>query len=362
MHMRILCLVTDGFGGQGGIALHCRHMLRALCATGRVETVHALPRLKPHYPEELPEKLRYLDTSANSPFEYALALAKEAAISGRWNLVLCEHINLLWPAAVIATLHNAKLLLVIHGFESWQTPKRFHRWPLQRVHQVISVSNVTKERFLKWSGVPESRISVVANAIEPKDFAPGPRPHYLMKRYGITNEPVIMTLGRLSEKERSKGFDRVISILPDLLKVKPDMHYLIVGDGADRYRLERLSHERDVFRHVTFCGEINEHEKVDHYRLADAFVMPSALEGFGYVYLEALACGLPVVGSQADGSQDALLDGELGELINPDDGPALTAAVLRALEKPKLVPEQLKRFSLDQFNLKVEEILEQLVK
>lgn len=360
--MRILCLVTDGFGGQGGIALHCRHILGALCASGRVETVHALPRVKPRYSEELPDKLRYLDTSANSPLEYALALAKESALSRRWNLVLCEHINLLWPAAVIATIHSAKLVLVIHGFESWKAPKRFHRWPLHRVHQVISVSNVTKKRFLKWSGVSESKISVISNAIELRDFAPGTRPEYLMKRYGITNEPVIMTLGRLSEKEQSKGFDRVISVLPNLLKIKSNIRYLIVGDGADRHRLEQLSREHDVCRHVTFCGEILEREKVDHYRLADAYVMPSALEGFGYVYLEALACGLAVVGSQVDGSRDALLDGELGELVDPDDGPALTAAILRALEKPKMVPEQLKRFSLDQFNLKVEEILEQLVK
>lgn len=360
--MRILCLVTDGFGGQGGIALHCRHILGALCASGRVDTVHALPRVKPHYPEKLPDKLRYLDASANSPLEYTLALAKESALSGRWDLVLCEHINLLWPAAVIATVHNAKLVLVIHGFESWKTPRRFHRWPLHRVHHVISVSNVTKKRFLNWSGVSESKISVIANAIELKDFAPGTRPDYLMKRYDITNEPVIMTLGRLSEKEQSKGFDRVISILPNLLKIKPNIRYLIVGDGADRDRLRQLSREHEVCRHVIFCGAILEHEKVDHYRLADAYVMPSAMEGFGYVYLEALACGLAVVGSQVDGSRDALLDGELGELINPDDSKALTAAILRALEKPKIVPEQLQRFSLDRFYLKVEKVLEQLVK
>ena len=359
--MRILCLVTDGFGGQGGIALHCRHLLRAFCASDQVQTVHALPRIEPHYPEVLPEKLEYLDCCATSPIKYLLTLVKETTLAGRWDMVVCEHINLLWLAACVARVHKAKLLLVIHGFESWEEPGRLSRWSLRRVNHVISVSRVTKDRFLVWSGVEESRITVIANAIELEKFSPGRRPEYLQDRYGVSTEPVIMTLGRLSEHEQSKGFDLVIAAMPDLLKIEPDLIYLIAGDGEDRHRLERLSCERGVSQHVKFCGEVSNAEKADHYRLADAYIMPSRLEGFGYVFLEALASGLPVVGSQIDGSQDALLNGELGELVDPDDSEALSTAIIRALQKPKIVPEQLQLFSLERFNREVGELLRRAV-
>ncbi|MGI9316027.1 MAG: glycosyltransferase family 4 protein [bacterium] len=359
--MRILSLVTDGFGGQGGIALHCRHLLGALCSCEHVEVVHALPRVKPLYYEPLPEKLRYLDQSADTPYSYTLAVAKETTSQGRWDIVFCEHINLLWLAAAVATLHKAKLILVIHGFESWTAPQNLQRWSLDRVDRVISVSNVTKDRFLSWSKFASCKISVIQNAVELAQFAPGPRPDYLLQRYQISDEPVIMTLGRLSEKEQSKGFDLVISILPQLLKTNPGLRYLIIGEGKDRQRLEQLCHSVKVSEQVTFCGEITNAEKADHYRLADAYIMPSRLEGFGYVFLEALACGLPVVGSLIDGSRDALLNGTLGELIDPDKPQSLYDAVLRALSKPKVVPPQLNQFSIERFNREIQGFLGELI-
>ena len=358
--MRIICLVTDGFGGQGGIAQHCRHLLSALCDVSHVKSVYALPRVAPIYTETLPEKLRYLDESAGSLLRYSLSAGREGIFSERWDLVVCEHINLILPGACIAAVHRTKLLLVTHGYESWHPPGRINRWALQRANRILSVSNTTKERFQAWSGFPDSRISVVHNAVDPEKFSPGPRPEFLQERYDIFDQPVIMTLGRLSEKEQSKGFDRVISALPSLIKSHPRLRYLIAGDGNDRTRLEALARELKVEKHVVFTGEILDSEKTDHYRFADVFVMPSKLEGFGYVFIEALACGLPVIGSQLDGSRDALLDGELGELVNPDDNEALCKAIIRALEKPKGVPPQLSQFSLERFNKEINILLEDI--
>ena len=355
--MRILCLVTDGFGGQGGIAQHCRHLLSAFCVSSHVKLVYALPRVAPIYTETLPEKLRYLDESADSLLRYTLSAGREAIIGGRWDLVVCEHINLILPGACIAAIHRTKLLLVTHGYESWNAPGRINRWALHRVNRVLSVSTTTKKRFQAWSGFPDSRISVVHNAVDLEKFSPGPRPEFLKKRYNIFDQPVIMTLGRLSEKEQSKGFDRVIFALPSLIKSHPQLRYLIAGEGKDRTRLEALARELKVEEHVVFSGAISNSEKADHYRFADAFVMPSRLEGFGYVFIEALACGLPVVGSQLDGSRDALLDGELGELVNPDDSEALSEGIIRALKKPKEVPPQLAQFSVERFNKEINELL-----
>src|SRR5205823_13994683 len=107
--------------------------------------------------------------------------------------------------------------------------------------------------------------------------------------------------------------------------------YLIVGDGPDRRRLEQKAHQLGVEKRVVFAGRTSEEEKPDHYRLADAYVMPSSGEGFGIVFLEALACGIPVIGSKVDGSRDALLDGRLGILVNPTDPAELRAAIVQTL-------------------------------
>jgi phosphatidyl-myo-inositol dimannoside synthase len=94
--------------------------------------------------------------------------------------------------------------------------------------------------------------------------------------------------------------------MPALIKEIPTIAYLIAGDGTDRHRLEEKAKSLGVHGRVVFAGYIPESEKADHYRLADAYVMPGRGEGFGIVYLEALACGVPVVASQVDGGREAV--------------------------------------------------------
>src|SRR6185295_7156824 len=99
----------------------------------------------------------------------------------------------------------------------------------------------------------------------------------------------------------------------------PTLKYMIVGDGDDLARLEQKTFSLGLSERVIFAGRISEEEKAAHYCLADAYVMPSRGEGFGIVFLEALACGLPVMGSLADGGREALLDGALGCLVDPSN-------------------------------------------
>jgi glycosyltransferase involved in cell wall biosynthesis len=143
-----------------------------------------------------------------------------------------------------------------------------------------------------------------------------------------------MTTGRLESTERYKGVDEVILALPRLLARVPTLKYLIVGAGSDHARLNALVESLGLSAHVVFTGRISEDEKVAHYNLADAYVMPSTGEGFGIVLIEAAACGVPVIGSLADGSQEALLGGRLGRLIDPKDRDTLVQAVTEALEVP----------------------------
>jgi phosphatidylinositol alpha-1,6-mannosyltransferase len=114
----------------------------------------------------------------------------------------------------------------------------------------------------------------------------------------------------------------------------PNIAYLIVGDGTDHHRLEEKARSLGVHERVVFAGYIPEREKADHYRLADAYVMPGRGEGFGIVYLEALACGVPVVASKLDGSREAVRDGALGILVDPNDAEGIKRGILEALARP----------------------------
>ncbi len=175
--------------------------------------------------------------------------------------------------------------------------------------------------------------------------------------YGLAGKRVVMTLGRMAADERAKGFDEVIALMPRLLARAPDLIYLCAGDGDDRARLEAKAAALGLAGAVVFTGNVPEAEKPDHYRLADAFVLASRGEGFGIVLLEALACGIPVLGSTADATQEALLDGELGPSADPGDPERLADAILAALARPRGVPQRLSHYAFDAFQRRMGEAL-----
>jgi glycosyltransferase involved in cell wall biosynthesis len=190
-----------------------------------------------------------------------------------------------------------------------------------------------------------------------EDYGIGEKPHYLEQRYGLSGKKVLMTLGRLLQSEQQKGIDEMLEILPELMAEEKNLSYLVAGDGDDKQRLECKAASLGLNGHVVFAGRVPETEKADHYRLADAFVMPGRQEGFGFVFLEAMASGIPVVASSLDGSRDAVLDGRLGELVDPDDREALKAAIRRALRRPRQIPDGLAFFSYEKFRERLQDII-----
>ena len=110
-----------------------------------------------------------------------------------------------------------------------------------------------------------------------------------------------------------------------------------------------------------FTGLISEHEKVNHYRLVDVYVMPSRLEGFGFVFLEAMACGIPVVASKIDGSREAVRDGKLGILVDPDKPEEIKSGIIEALKRHRgVVLEGLDYFSYSNFEKRCHHIIDQV--
>jgi glycosyltransferase involved in cell wall biosynthesis len=347
---RVLMLLTDAWGGHGGIALYNRDVIEAMCLDATIEQVVALPRVaKLPLTGDLPAKLDF-DLSALGGFGAYVRATIRAMRRGSYDLVYCAHLNLLPLARVVATLLGKPLALAIYGIDAWEPSKRAWSRRLARsADHVMSISQVTLDRFRSWAPYPDAATTLMPNAIHLDQFAVGPKNPELEARYGVTGRKVLMTFGRLAGSERYKGFDAVLDALPSIVERLPDVSYVIAGDGSDRGRLEDKARDMGLADHVVFTGMVPEEEKADHYRLADVYVMPSRGEGFGFVLLEAMACGIPSIGSTRDGTREAMREGLLGPIVDPLDRQAVVDAVIASLDRARLIPEGLDYFAFPAF-------------
>lgn len=357
---RMLVLLTDAFGGRGGIAKFNRDFLNALCSHAECGEVVAVPRLMPNSPEPMPAKLTYLAGGVGGKGKYLLQLAKLVSGDTRFDLVICGHVNLVPLAWLVSVLSRVPLILVIHGIDAWKpTRSLLTNFLVTRVDAFIAVSSLTRQRFLHWARLKPERGMLLPNSVDLSAYRVTLKREDLLRKHGIAGKRLIMTVGRLVSSERYKGFDEVIEALPELIKIHSNLVYLIAGEGNDRLRLETKVQELGLNENVVFVGYVAEEEKGDYYNLADAFVMPSRGEGFGIVFLEAMACGLPVVGSTLDGSREALRDGALGILVDPRDALSVRRGILEALERPRAIPTGLDYFSFESFERRTHQILSQ---
>jgi phosphatidyl-myo-inositol dimannoside synthase len=242
-----------------------------------------------------------------------------------------------WLAGACRRLFGLKTLIYIHGEEistrtRYDQNGRRRRRALAAADGVVAVSRFTQDTLIHQFDVPASKVELVSNGVDLTRFVPRPRPPHLVARYGLQGRRVLLTVGRLYAR---KGMDRVIESLPIALRRFPDLVYLIVGEGSHRPMLEALVAHHDLGHNVIFTGAVPDYELTDHYSLGDVFIMANRempdgeTEGFGLVFLEANACGLPVIAGRAGGSVDAVTDQVNGLVVGGDDIAAIAATVVR---------------------------------
>jgi phosphatidylinositol alpha-1,6-mannosyltransferase len=351
-----LALVTDAFGGTGGIAQYNRDFLGALAALPGISTIEILPRhgrtaanLPPGLTQRppRPDRLRY-------------GAAALSAACRRPNLVFCGHLYMAPLAAMLARLCPARLLVQMHGVEALPPPTSLQRRAVEAADLVLCVSRDTRDCVLAWSRIAPERVAVIPDTVG-EAFRPG-ADGGLRAKLGLAGKRVLLTVGRLDPRERYKGQDRVIRIVPELVARGHDIAYVIIGEGEDRRRLEALAHECGVAGRLRWLGGVPTQTLLQAYRMADLYVMPSSGEGFGIAFIEAMACGTPAVGLAAAGARDALANGALGTAVAEPD---LAPAIHRLLSDRRPAAEALAnrthaRFGHEPFRRRVEAVLHRL--
>ena len=299
-----------------------KHDTRSLLRTAYVSRCHAHTYF--HGTGDWPHSLR-TGAFATQLLRYGLC--------DRPDLVIATHLNFTPVAYWLKRLRGVPYWVIAHGVEAWTIENKNLWRSLRLADKILAVGAYTRHRLASELHVSPTAIGLLPNTFDAGRFHIGGKPEYLLQRYGLqANQKLILTVARLADAEQYKGYDQIVRALPGIRMRIPNVHYILVGKGNDRTRVEELAAVLNVQDIVTFAGFVPDEELCDHYNLCDLFAMPSKGEGFGIVYLEALACGKPVLGGDQDGAVDALCQGELGVLVDPDSVKDIVDTIVAILQ------------------------------
>jgi teichuronic acid biosynthesis glycosyltransferase TuaC len=211
--------------------------------------------------------------------------------------------------------------------------RRLLHTALRRATRVIAVCDALKRHAVRL-GIDETKIRVIPNGVDPDKFQPLPQAE-ARRQLGLPpNGPILISVGGLVER---KGFHRVMDCLPPLRQQFPTLRYLIAGGGGAEgdwsERLRRQVAALGLNEVVTFLGPVASEQLGVFLSGADVFVLATRNEGWANVFLEAMACGLPVVTTDVGGNAEVVCRPELGILVPFEDPPALEHALAEALRR-----------------------------
>ena len=295
--------------------------------------------------------------------------------STRWkpDLIICTHLALGPIGKLLAQLGPRAYWIVVHGIEAWVELPGWKSMALRRADRVIVTSAFSREQVVLRHHVDQNRISSLPCTLDETLLRIEPAKDGVCARIPATQRLVI-TVARMAASERYKGHDVVLRCLPSVVAKIPNLTYVIVGGGDDRPRLEGLAQELGLTEHVVFTGEVTDSELAALYHRSEVFLLPARTvidkskakgEGFGIVFLEAMAFGKPVIGPNYGAPVELIRHGETGLLVDPENPEAVAEALLslltnpdRAREMGKAGSEWVKRhYSFGSFRERLQEIL-----
>lgn len=299
------------------------------------DQVHAIRILRPDRPvtafvlndrpaDVANDEWRSVHARGFSGNRYAFVLGSIwGAARSHSDLIILGHRNLLplaLPMRMVAP--GAQIWVLLHGTDAWHPLSRSERVYLRSVTRVFAVSPHTAKLF-RAAGCA-SDIGLWPNGMPHSWILPDPASPAFQKPYAL------LAVGRIDPLERQKGLDHTIEAVALLAKGGLDFTLTVVGDGRDRRRLEEFANAQGVGSRVFFRGQLDDEELRTCYRRCDVFVLPSAQEGFGIVYLEAMAYAKPVVAADAAGAPFVVRPGVSGFLV-PYGDPATLATCLKQI-------------------------------
>lgn len=226
--------------------------------------------------------------------------------------------------------------VVVHGVEVWTPLPPVRRWSLQSADRVLAPSEYTLSLAMKEQRLPAAKGRKLAWSLGP-EFDPRLAPsHGSSAPEGFPRGRIILTVGRWEASEAYKGVDHLITALPALLKIFPDVQLVAVGEGSDLPRLQSLARASGVSGHVHFLPFIGHDALPCAYDHCDVFAMPSRGEGFGLVFIEAMARGKPVIGGAHGGTPEIIADRLNGYLVRYGDVEQLADRLQRLISNDSL--------------------------
>lgn len=253
------------------------------------------------------------------------------------HIILAAHPNLALPAAFMEGIGSEIHTIVMsHGIEVWKPLPALVGRALRRAKFVLAPSRYTAEKLVEVQGIDEEKVRLLAWPLSPRFMRMTAAPSTLPLPHDFPQGRVVLTVGRWAANERYKGADDLIEAIATLRKTVPDVSLVAVGTGDDLPRLREISAELHVAEHVHFFEGLSGEELAGCYARAQVFALPSTGEGFGLVYLEAMAFAKPVVAAAAGGATDLIQDGQNGFLVPPRDVAALAQTLEQLLRDDSL--------------------------
>lgn len=360
------------FAGEGGIQSYVKDVLRAYASQANLPPADIFllrDQATDSNPFKDTDKFRFYYFNNRQTTLGRLHLASQLSwhlLKQQYSRIICGHVFLSPLVGTLCQLFQVPYTVMTYGKEVWSPVPSLQRRALHQAHDIWAISRYSRQLACSANHLDPDQFRMLPCIVNGEVFTPGEKDPELIVRYGLQDSRVLMTVARLWPGDIYKGVDVTIRALPKILNAFPDVKYLVIGRGDDQPRLAKLAQDIGVRDRVVFAGFVPDEALVSHYRLADAYIMPSK-EGFGIVYLEAMACGVPTLSGDDDGSADPLQDSRVGWRVPYRDPEAVAAACIEILKGddprcngPWLREQTLAHFSYDSLQRQVGKLLESL--